>query len=192
VLPNGNFRTADVGKGELQDRGGGEHGAVVVGGHPDVPPGRRGLDLPGIEHDLFDVFQELIQLGLGYGDLAGIPGRDCLLPWRGRPHLHQCRSPGHAHPAAWLVDGAVLRPPATWPDPTEASMVDLDLDVWRTRPNGAVELLDQDEFAAHHRQYSYPAEVVSRAEAMADWLQSAVANRVEPFGGVHQHWLDGI
>jgi uncharacterized protein len=82
--------------------------------------------------------------------------------------------------------------PATWPGPTEVSIVDLDLDVWRTRPNGVVELLDQDEFAAHQRKYGYPPEVVSRAEATADWLLSAVADRVEPFGGAHQRWLDGI
>jgi uncharacterized protein len=82
--------------------------------------------------------------------------------------------------------------PATWPDPAEVTMVDLDLDVWRTRPEGDVELLDQDEFASHRRRYGYPPEVVGRAEATADWLLSAVADRVEPFGRACRRWFDEI
>jgi protein associated with RNAse G/E len=82
--------------------------------------------------------------------------------------------------------------PATWPNPTEVTMVDLDLDVWRTRPNGDVELLDQDEFAVHRRQYGYPPDVARRAEATAGWLLSAVSDRVEPFGYAYQRWLDEV
>jgi protein associated with RNAse G/E len=82
--------------------------------------------------------------------------------------------------------------PATWRSPVEVTMVDLDLDVWRTRPNGDVELLDQDEFAERRRRYGYPPEIVSRAEATADWLLSAVADQVAPFGYTYQRWLDRI
>lgn len=82
--------------------------------------------------------------------------------------------------------------PSTWPNPAEVTMVDLDLDVWRTRPNGVVELLDQDEFAAHQRQYGYPPPVVRRAEETADWLMCAVAHRVEPFGNAYEHWLGKV
>lgn len=79
--------------------------------------------------------------------------------------------------------------PASWPDPGEVTMVDLDLDVWRTRPDGDVELLDREEFDVHRRRYDYPPDVVSRAEATADWLLSAVEKGAPPFDGAHHRWL---
>jgi hypothetical protein len=82
--------------------------------------------------------------------------------------------------------------PSTWPNATEVTMVDLDLDVWRTRPDGGVELLDLDEFAVHQRQYGYPPQVVRRAEETADWLLAAVQDRVEPFGYAYERWLGEV
>jgi uncharacterized protein len=75
-----------------------------------------------------------------------------------------------------------------WPTPNEVTMIDLDLDVRRRRA-GAVEKLDEDEFAVHRIRFGYPDEVVREAEAAADWLFAAVRDRVEPFGVDFTHWL---
>jgi hypothetical protein len=75
-----------------------------------------------------------------------------------------------------------------WPSETEVTAIDLDLDV-RRRRHGAVELLDEDEFAAHQVRYGYPADVVAEARASAEWLLGAVRERVEPFGSAYHHWL---
>jgi uncharacterized protein len=74
-----------------------------------------------------------------------------------------------------------------WTD-DEVSMVDLDLDV-RRRRRGEVQLLDEDEFAAHRVRYGYPSDVVARAEAAAQWLVGALRGGVEPFGTEYRHWL---
>lgn len=78
--------------------------------------------------------------------------------------------------------------PVHWPSAAEVTMVDLDLDVRRTR-TGSVELLDTDEFAAHQVRYGYPAEVISNAQSAADWLQTALASGREPFGGRYLAYL---
>jgi protein associated with RNAse G/E len=75
-----------------------------------------------------------------------------------------------------------------WPSLGEVTMVDLDLDVRRRRA-GAVELLDEDEFAEHQVRYGYPAEIISGARSAADWLFDAVERRVEPFGEAYRTWL---
>jgi uncharacterized protein len=75
-----------------------------------------------------------------------------------------------------------------WPNSGEVTMIDLDLDV-RRRRTGAVELLDEDEFAEHQVRYGYSAEVVGKARAAADWLFDAVRQRVEPFGKAYRGWL---
>jgi protein associated with RNAse G/E len=72
---------------------------------------------------------------------------------------------------------------------SEVSMVDLDLDV-RRRRGGAVELLDEDEFALHRVHFGYPPEVAAAAQAAADWLVGALGERVEPFDTGFQHWLE--
>jgi hypothetical protein len=66
--------------------------------------------------------------------------------------------------------------------------VDLDLDVIRRR-DGRIELLDEDEFLEHQVRYGYPAAVIERARATADWLLEAVAARREPFGSTGAAWL---
>ena len=76
-----------------------------------------------------------------------------------------------------------------WPSPQEVTMVDLDLDVRRRRA-GAVERLDEDEFAEHRVRFGYPPEVVAAATAAADWLFAAIEARVEPFGTGYRNWLD--
>jgi protein associated with RNAse G/E len=75
-----------------------------------------------------------------------------------------------------------------WPTGSEVTMVDLDLDV-RRRRTGAVELLDEDEFAEHQEKYGYPAQVVTEAEAAAAWLVHAITAHAEPFGVASFDWL---
>jgi protein associated with RNAse G/E len=71
----------------------------------------------------------------------------------------------------------------------EVGMVDLDLDV-RRRRGGEVQLLDEDEFAAHRVKYNYPPDVVASAEAAARWLAGALSDGAEPFAGGYRHWLE--
>ncbi len=78
--------------------------------------------------------------------------------------------------------------PARWPSSDEVTMIDLDLDVCRRR-GGPVELLDADEFAEHQIRYGYPADVISKAEQSAAWLQAALTDRREPFGRTYRYYL---
>ncbi|MGD9932698.1 MAG: DUF402 domain-containing protein [Dehalococcoidia bacterium] len=64
--------------------------------------------------------------------------------------------------ALWYCN--VTTPPTF--DGSQINYVDLDLDV-AVRPDGCIELLDADEFAAHRRRYGYPADVIGSAERAA-------------------------
>jgi protein associated with RNAse G/E len=79
--------------------------------------------------------------------------------------------------------------PAAWPSPDEVVLVDLDLDVRRRRESRAVELLDEDEFAAHRDRYGYPAETAAQARAAAEWLVDALSDGIEPFASAYHRWL---
>jgi protein associated with RNAse G/E len=79
----------------------------------------------------------------------------------------------------------------TWPMPDVVTMVDLDLDVRRRRV-GTVELLDEDEFAAHQVKYGYPADVIEQAWSAAQWLTGALREHAEPFGTHYRHWLEKL
>jgi len=48
----------------------------------------------------------------------------------------------------------------------QLNYVDLDLDV-AVRPDGCIELLDEDEFQLHKERYQYPADVVAQARQAA-------------------------
>ena len=50
---------------------------------------------------------------------------------------------------------------------TELIMIDVDLDIVRTR-EGEVHLLDEDEFALHQVRYGYSEEMIARALETAD------------------------
>jgi protein associated with RNAse G/E len=63
------------------------------------------------------------------------------------------------------------------------STVDLDLDVIRFR-DGAVEIVDRDEFAVHRVQYGYPDDVVEATERVASALADLVTRNAPPFDGV--------
>jgi protein associated with RNAse G/E len=79
--------------------------------------------------------------------------------------------------------------PATWPQPGEVTMVDLDLDVIRERADGAVKLLDEDEFQEHQIGYGYPPDVIASASQSAAWLMTAVSESREPFSSTYRGWL---
>jgi protein associated with RNAse G/E len=68
-------------------------------------------------------------------------------------------------------------------------MVDLDLDVCRLRGNGAVTVVDQDEFAEHQIRYGHPPHVVRHAERAARRPADMLSEGAEPFGARHLAWL---
>ncbi|GAA1626269.1 DUF402 domain-containing protein [Actinoplanes couchii] len=103
-----------------------------------------------------------------------------------------------AHDAWWM---AMFLPA---PDPTEIycdvitpavrsrtaiTVIDLDLDVVRRRPNNHVEIEDEDEFAENTGKYAYPEEVITAATTTAATLQKALTTPAAPFNGHHQKWL---
>jgi uncharacterized protein len=97
----------------------------------------------------------------------------------------------NAEPGRFDIYCDITTPPR-WPRADEVTMADLDLDVLRMRETGQVLLVDEDEFAEHQVRYGYPAEVISRAEQAARWLQEAISAGAEPFAGAFRPWLDRV
>jgi hypothetical protein len=97
----------------------------------------------------------------------------------------------NAAPASLDIYCDICTPPR-WPDPGEVTMADLDLDVLRRRADQHVALVDGDEFAEHQVKYGYPAEVITRAEAAAGWLYTAITGGAEPFASAYRAWLDQV
>ncbi|KAA0234342.1 MAG: DUF402 domain-containing protein [Dehalococcoidia bacterium] len=58
--------------------------------------------------------------------------------------------------------------------------VDLDLDV-AVRPDGDIELLDQDEFEAHQQKYGYPQSMIEKAERAAIEVRDLALSGGFPF-----------
>jgi protein associated with RNAse G/E len=81
--------------------------------------------------------------------------------------------------------------PAVWYE-GRVQLIDLDLDVRRRRATGAVELLDEDEFAEHAVHFDYPPDVTANAWAAARWLVDALADGTEPFASAFRPWLDQV
>ncbi|MER7200955.1 RNAse [Streptomyces sp. CB01635] len=79
--------------------------------------------------------------------------------------------------------------PSEWPHPGEVTMVDLDLDVCRTRGDRSVSIVDEDEFASHQEAYGYPSHVISHARSAAESLSAALRESVEPFNARFRVWL---
>ncbi|QIG41579.1 DUF402 domain-containing protein [Nocardioides anomalus] len=67
--------------------------------------------------------------------------------------------------------------------------VDLDLDVVEALDH-SVYVDDQDEFDEHRVEWDYPREVVDLAMATRDLVRTAVTNRMPPFDGSHEPWLE--
>ncbi|UQX89642.1 DUF402 domain-containing protein [Jatrophihabitans telluris] len=68
---------------------------------------------------------------------------------------------------------------------------DLDLDVVRYF-DGRVALLDEDEFAQHQTELSYPAAVIAAAERSAATVLDLVRADTAPFDGTGRRWLEQI
>lgn len=86
--------------------------------------------------------------------------------------------PDERRPVDLYVDIAT---PAEW-DGDEVRCVDLDLDVIQG-VSGRVWVDDEDEFARHRVEFSYPADVVSSALAGLDEVLHLIEHRVAPFDG---------
>ena len=76
-----------------------------------------------------------------------------------------------------------------WYDAGTWRLIDLDLDVVRTRGTGLVEIVDRDEFADHQVALGYPAEVITAAEAAAAAVAAAIERGDEPYATVGPSWL---
>lgn len=77
--------------------------------------------------------------------------------------------------------------PAVWNGST-VTMVDIDLDIVRWA-DGRVEVLDEDEFAAHQVELDYPDRLIDTARAVTARLAIAVESGHEPFGAVAKNWM---
>ncbi|MEH0844735.1 DUF402 domain-containing protein [Micromonospora sp. CPCC 205711] len=96
-----------------------------------------------------------------------------------------------AEPSPWDVYCDVTTPPR-WSHAGEVAMVDLDLDVLRTRADRRTELLDEEEFAANTTAYGYPIQMVAEATDTARHLTLSLTDGTEPFGSHYQSWLNLI
>ena len=66
---------------------------------------------------------------------------------------------------------------------------DLDLDVI-VGNHGRVWVDDEDEFAQHRVEWSYPDEVAAAAVASCESVTAAVTTGRAPFDGSHEPWMD--
>lgn len=80
--------------------------------------------------------------------------------------------------------------PAVWEGSTVTS-VDLDLDV-AMRPDGVVELLDEDEFIHHRTAMAYPQHVSDQARSAAAAVHRVMESGDEPFATVGAGWLERV
>jgi len=80
--------------------------------------------------------------------------------------------------------------PCEW-HPGRVRQVDLDLDVIRTC-DGAVEVLDEDEFGENQVRFSYPAELIAGARRAAAEVTELLRLRTEPFDTAAQRWMTSV
>ncbi|HET7660453.1 MAG TPA: DUF402 domain-containing protein [Oryzihumus sp.] len=108
----------------------------------------------------------------------------------GRPWVATFYGDGHRHDSRVYVD---MTTPAVWSaGGDDVTMVDLDLDVVR-RLDGSVYVDDEDEFAAHQVELSYPPEIVRLAERSRDEALAAVRDQRAPFApAVWEPWLGQV
>jgi len=73
----------------------------------------------------------------------------------------------------------------------QVTSVDLDLDVILGN-HGRVWVDDEDEFAQHRVEWSYPDHVVTEAVASCEAVVAAVTAGRPPFDGSHEPWLERL
>ncbi|MGI8424646.1 MAG: DUF402 domain-containing protein [Chloroflexota bacterium] len=96
--------------------------------------------------------------------------------WRDRWYnVFRLSKPGCAL-SLWYCN--VTTPPVF--DGCQLGYVDLDLDV-AVRPDGCIDLLDEDEFAEHQRLYDYPSEVIAHAQEAAEQVAALARANGFPF-----------
>lgn len=139
-------------------------------------------------------------------------GTDACGTWLWLPEGNPIRTPELSFPAvgglwlfptdtwwsAWFVPqlAAAGRPEQVYVDiatPVRRTadlieFVDLDLDVERLG-DGAVCVLDEDEFALNRKRLRYPAELADRAIRTSREVAFAIDYAAPPFGGEHLPWL---
>ncbi|HET7691058.1 MAG TPA: DUF402 domain-containing protein [Nocardioidaceae bacterium] len=71
----------------------------------------------------------------------------------------------------------------------QVTSTDLDLDVI-VGNHGRVWIDDEDEFAQHRVEWSYPDDVVATAVASCEAVAAAVRAGAPPFDGSHEPWMD--
>lgn len=95
----------------------------------------------------------------------------------------------HPHGVELYIDLALdLQWHRIRPDVVEFHMIDMDLDVVRTKDRGLF-VDDRDEFAQHAVKFSYPQEICDRIEAACQALSEAVAAGHAPFDGRDAAWF---
>ncbi|MFY9714391.1 MAG: hypothetical protein WAK00_13030 [Microbacterium sp.] len=78
-------------------------------------------------------------------------------------------------------------------DPLLVTGIDMDLDVVRVQGARGTWVDDRDEWAEHSIRYGYPAEVMTRLEALTLDLEERVRARHPPFDDiVPDRWLDRL
>jgi hypothetical protein len=75
--------------------------------------------------------------------------------------------------------------------PESLFAVDLDLDIVRFRDDGRVQLIDEDEFAVHQVELSYPTAIIDHALKAANETIELVRAGTAPFdGAAARQWTD--
>jgi hypothetical protein len=102
------------------------------------------------------------------------------------------------HRAWWFVDFYWDHPlwtmyvniatPCEWHG-DRVTQIDLDLDVVRTL-DGAVEILDEDEFIDHQVRYEYPQNLIDGALAATETAVNMLEQTREPFAVAADRWLN--
>ncbi len=78
-------------------------------------------------------------------------------------------------------------------DPLLATGIDMDLDVVRVEGERGTWVDDRDEWADHSVLFGYPADVMTRLEALTLVLEERVRTRVAPFDdATGDAWLDRL
>jgi hypothetical protein len=122
-----------------------------------------------------------VEVTLGYPSVQLFP--------RAEPWVAAFNGGPPPEPRAWPEVYIDMTTPPQWSaDGRTVTMVDLDLDVVRSW-DGSVDILDEDEFAAHRVEFGYPAEIARLAEESCAGRYAALTAGEEPFATVYRSWL---